>query len=112
MINKAAQEMARLSWAHGTSEARREAARRNGAMPCHPGKRRGRPKKRKAKRPNIPFIHECFQEAVEGTLAEAKAEIDTAVLHAQVTLGKEACERLAAAGKGALQIGDGKEASS
>ena len=52
MTNKAAQEMARLSWAHGTSEARREAARRNGAMPCHPGKRRGRPKRRKPKRHN------------------------------------------------------------
>ena len=49
MTNKAAQVMARLSWAHGTSEARRDAARRNGVMPCAPGKRRGRPRKKRRK---------------------------------------------------------------
>lgn len=52
MTNKAAQELGRLGGL-ARSEAKARAARENGAMPCHPGKRRGRPtKKSKAKRPN------------------------------------------------------------
>jgi hypothetical protein len=50
---------------------------------------------------NIPFIHECFQEACDKTVADAKASVDAAVLHAQVTLGKEACARLGLGGESA-----------
>lgn len=45
-------------------------------------------------RANIPFVHKCLQEACERTVADAKASVDAAVLHAQVQLGKEACEKL------------------
>ena len=45
-------------------------------------------------RANIPFFHKCFQEACDRTVADAKASVDAAVIHAQVQLGKETCEKL------------------
>lgn len=56
-------------------------------------------------RDNIPFIHTCFQEACDRTVQDAKAVVDNTVLHAQIQLGKEACERLGLQGtsKGLLE---------
>lgn len=56
---------------------------------------------------NIPFIHECFQEAMDKTVTDAKGAVDAAVLHAQVVLGKEACAKLAIDGEAARKVIDG-----
>ena len=38
---------------------------------------------------NIPFIHECFNEAVEKTVMEAKSEIDASLQQFQLQMGKK-----------------------
>ena len=48
---------------------------------------------------NIPFYQECVMESVADVVAQAKAQISEAVLHAQIVLGKEAANKLGEAGE-------------
>jgi len=43
-------------------------------------------------RSNIPFAHECFQEAVEETVTEAKATVDAALVTMREKLGQQVLE--------------------
>jgi len=45
-------------------------------------------------RSNIPFVHECFNEAIGKTVAEAKSELDATVSHIKTTLGEKALAQL------------------
>lgn len=43
---------------------------------------------------NIPFVHQCFNEAVAKTISEAKSELDATVSHIKTSLGEKALAQL------------------
>ena len=43
---------------------------------------------------NIPFVHECFNEAIDKTMTAAKSELDAVVSHVKMSLGEKAIAEL------------------